>query len=95
MRIRILTLAGAGDFALAEMAVPSAFAADNAKLSVLHAVPDLSNPDEKVLDLAAGTVSASVAAAGTTEPVIGPADVNVAKEPTPSSTPGAAWKTTT
>lgn len=42
-------------------------------------ISDLSNPDEKVLDLAAGTVSASVAAAGTTEPVIGPADVNVAE----------------
>jgi hypothetical protein len=42
-------------------------------------VSDLSNPNEEVLDLAAGTVSASVAAAGTTDPVIGPADVNVAE----------------
>ncbi|HEX8509887.1 MAG TPA: DUF4397 domain-containing protein, partial [Propionibacteriaceae bacterium] len=42
-------------------------------------VSDLSNPDEEVLDLAAGTVSASVAAAGTTKPVIGPADVTVAE----------------
>ena len=42
-------------------------------------VSDLSNPDEEVLNLAAGTVSASVAAAGTTKPVIGPADVTVAE----------------
>ncbi|MET1005180.1 MAG: DUF4397 domain-containing protein, partial [Propionibacteriaceae bacterium] len=42
-------------------------------------ISDLSNPDEKVLDLAAGTISASVAAAGTTKPVIGPADVKVAE----------------
>jgi hypothetical protein len=42
-------------------------------------IRDLSNPDEKVLDLDAGTVEASVAAAGTTDPVIGPADVNVAE----------------
>ena len=40
-------------------------------------ISDLSNPDEEVLDLDAGTVEASVAAAGTTDPVIGPADVNV------------------
>jgi len=40
-------------------------------------VSDLSNPDEEVLDLDAGTVEASVAAAGTTDPVIGPADVAV------------------
>ena len=40
-------------------------------------VSDLSNPDEQVLDLAAGTVEAAVAAAGTTDPVIGPADVAV------------------
>ncbi|NQX36892.1 DUF4397 domain-containing protein [Herbiconiux sp. VKM Ac-2851] len=42
-------------------------------------VSNLSNPDEKVLNLPAGTVSASVAATGTTTPVIGPADVNVAE----------------
>ena len=42
-------------------------------------ISDLSNPDEKVLDLDAGTVEASVAAAGTTDPVIGPADVTVAE----------------
>ena len=40
-------------------------------------VSDLSNPDEEVLDLDAGTVEAAVAAAGTTDPVIGPADVAV------------------
>ena len=42
-------------------------------------ISNLSNPDEKVLDLPAGTVSASVAAAGTTKAVIGPADVDVAE----------------
>jgi hypothetical protein len=40
-------------------------------------VSDLSNPDEKVLDLAAGTVKASVTAAGDTKALIGPADVAV------------------
>lgn len=40
-------------------------------------IKDLANPDEATLDLPAGTVSASVAAAGTTDPVIGPADVPV------------------
>ena len=39
----------------------------------------LENPDEAVLDLAAGTISASVAATGTTDPVIGPADVTVSE----------------
>ena len=38
---------------------------------------NLSNPNEAKADLAAGTVSASVAATGTTDPVIGPADVTV------------------
>jgi hypothetical protein len=42
-------------------------------------VTGLENPDEQVLDLPAGTVSAAVAAAGTTDPVIGPADVTVAE----------------
>ncbi|SDR79940.1 DUF4397 domain-containing protein [Paraoerskovia marina] len=42
-------------------------------------IEGLENPDEQVLDLPAGTVSASVAAAGTTDPVIGPADVDVAE----------------
>lgn len=40
-------------------------------------IEDLSNPEEATLNLPAGVVSASVAAAGTTDPVIGPADVNV------------------
>jgi hypothetical protein len=42
-------------------------------------ISDLSNPDEEVLDLDAGTVEASVAAAGTTDPVIGPAEVTIAE----------------
>ncbi|MFC4553844.1 DUF4397 domain-containing protein [Georgenia faecalis] len=37
----------------------------------------LENPDEAILNLPAGTISASVAAAGTTDPLIGPADVTV------------------
>lgn len=40
-------------------------------------ITNLANPDEAKLDLAAGTISASVAATGTTDPVIGPADVEV------------------
>ncbi|WP_324642993.1 DUF4397 domain-containing protein [Pseudarthrobacter sp. LT1] len=40
-------------------------------------IEGLSNPDEATLKLKAGTVSASVAAAGTTDPVIGPADITV------------------
>lgn len=40
-------------------------------------VEDLVNAGEATLDLPAGTISAAVAAAGTTEPVIGPADVAV------------------
>ncbi|MFF2369185.1 DUF4397 domain-containing protein [Agromyces sp. NPDC058110] len=42
-------------------------------------ISDLTNPNESKLDLPAGTISASVAAAGTTDPVIGPADVEVAE----------------
>jgi hypothetical protein len=38
---------------------------------------DLTNPNEASADLPAGTISASVALAGTTDPVIGPADVPV------------------
>src|SRR4051812_4975427 len=41
-------------------------------------VSGLTNPDEAKLDLPAGNVSAAVALAGTTDPVIGPADVEVA-----------------
>ncbi|MFG6444290.1 DUF4397 domain-containing protein [Microbacterium sp. P07] len=40
-------------------------------------VEDLVNPEEATLGLPVGTVSASVALAGTTDPVIGPADVAV------------------
>ncbi|GEA86665.1 DUF4397 domain-containing protein [Cellulomonas cellasea] len=40
-------------------------------------ISNLSNPNEQKLDLPAGTVSAAVAATGTTTPVIGPADVPV------------------
>jgi hypothetical protein len=41
------------------------------------AFTDLSNPAEAKADLPAGTISAAVAATGTTEPVIGPADVQI------------------
>jgi hypothetical protein len=41
-------------------------------------ISDLANPDEEILDLPAGTISASVAAAGTTDPVLGPTDVEIA-----------------
>lgn len=40
-------------------------------------VTNLVNPDQATLNLPVGTVSASVAATGTTDPVIGPADVQV------------------
>lgn len=40
-------------------------------------VTGLENPKEATLDLAAGTISAAVALAGTTDPVIGPADVTI------------------
>ncbi|NKX49030.1 DUF4397 domain-containing protein [Arthrobacter deserti] len=42
-------------------------------------IEGLANPDGKTLTLDAGTVPAAVAAAGTTDPVIGPADVPVAE----------------
>lgn len=42
-------------------------------------VKGLTNPDQKLLTLKEGTVSASVAAAGTTTPLIGPADVKIAE----------------
>jgi hypothetical protein len=42
-------------------------------------ISNLANPQEKVLTIPAGTVSAAVAATGTTTPVIGPADVAVAE----------------
>ena len=40
-------------------------------------ISDPTNPNEKSLDLDAGTIEASVAAAGTTDPVIGPANIAV------------------
>jgi len=40
-------------------------------------ISGLENPDEETLPLPASTVSAAVAAAGTTDPVIGPVDVPV------------------
>jgi len=40
-------------------------------------IQGLSNGQEKALEVPAGSVSATVAAAGTTDPVIGPADVNL------------------
>jgi hypothetical protein len=40
-------------------------------------IEGLTNPRQKTLTLKAGTVSASVAAAGTTNPLIGPVDVEV------------------
>lgn len=40
-------------------------------------VEDLTNPNEATLDLPVSTVSAAVALAGTTEPVLGPADVPI------------------
>ncbi len=42
-------------------------------------IEGLENPDEQVLELPAGTISAAVAAAGSTDPLIGPADVQVAE----------------
>ncbi|MDJ0320750.1 DUF4397 domain-containing protein [Pseudarthrobacter sp. PS3-L1] len=42
-------------------------------------VSNLSNPNEQTLTLDPGTISAAVAATGTTTPVIGPADVTVAE----------------
>ena len=42
-------------------------------------VNGLTNPRQEALEVPAGTVSAAVAAAGTTQPVIGPADVNLAE----------------
>jgi hypothetical protein len=40
---------------------------------------DLTNPNEAAADLPAGTVTAAVALAGTTDPVIGPADITIAE----------------
>lgn len=43
------------------------------------AFENLSNPDEVKANLPAGTISAAVALTGTTDPVIGPADVTIAE----------------
>jgi hypothetical protein len=40
-------------------------------------INSLANPNEEVLEVPAGTISAAVAAAGATEPVIGPADLDL------------------
>jgi hypothetical protein len=40
-------------------------------------ISGLSNPNQKALEVPAGTVSAAVAAAGTTQPVLGPADLDL------------------
>ncbi|ADX71574.1 DUF4397 domain-containing protein [Pseudarthrobacter phenanthrenivorans] len=42
-------------------------------------ISNLANPNEQTLTLDPGTISAAVAATGTTAPVIGPADVTVAE----------------
>lgn len=69
-------------------------AAGEARLTVRHAaaapavdvraggapvIEGLTNPDEQVLDLPAGTVSADVVLAGTEDVVLGPADLNLAE----------------
>jgi hypothetical protein len=43
------------------------------------AITNLVNPNESVLTLPAGTISAAVAATGTTAPVLGPSDLTVAE----------------
>jgi hypothetical protein len=40
-------------------------------------ISGLANPGEEILEVPAGTIPAAVAAAGTTEPVIGPADLDL------------------
>lgn len=70
----------------------STTAAGDARLTVRHTaaapavdvraggtpvIEGLSNPDEQVLDLAAGTVSADVVLAGSEDVVLGPADLNL------------------
>ncbi|GAA5159476.1 DUF4397 domain-containing protein [Ornithinimicrobium tianjinense] len=70
----------------------SATAAGEARLTVRHAaaapavdvraggspvIEGLTNPDEEVLDLPAGTVSADVVLAGTEDVVLGPADLDL------------------
>ncbi|WEO78048.1 DUF4397 domain-containing protein [Cryobacterium sp. SO2] len=67
---------GAGDGRLTVRHVAAAPAVD-VLAGGTAVITNLANPAESLLTLPAGTVSASVAATGTTEPVIGPADVNV------------------
>jgi hypothetical protein len=69
---------GAGDGRLTVRHVAAAPAVD-VLAGGTAVISNLANPAEQVLTLPAGTVSASVAATGTTTPVIGPADVNVAE----------------
>ncbi|VXB27182.1 Lipoprotein [Arthrobacter sp. 9AX] len=72
----------------------STIAAGKGKLTVRHTaaapavdvlaagsavISNLANPNEQTLTLDPGTIPAAVAAAGTTQPVIGPADVAVAE----------------
>ncbi|MFO7689249.1 MAG: DUF4397 domain-containing protein [Cryobacterium sp.] len=69
---------GAGDGRLTVRHVAAAPAVD-ILAGGTPVIENLANPAESLLTLPAGTVSTSVAATGTTEPVIGPADVNVAE----------------
>ena len=58
-------------------------------------ITSLTNPNEKMLMVPAGSLSASVAAAGTTKPVIGPVPLPSPAAPPPSCTPWAASPTRT
>jgi hypothetical protein len=73
-----ISTVGAGDGRLTVRHVAAAPAVD-ILAGGTAVITNLSNPSESLLILPAGTVSASVAATGTTDPVIGPADVNVAE----------------
>ena len=73
-----ITTLGAGDGRLTVRHVAAAPAVD-VLAGGSPVIENLVNPAESVLTLPAGIVSASVAATGTTDPVIGPADVNVAE----------------
>jgi hypothetical protein len=72
----------------------SALEAGNGRLVVRHvaaapavdvwadgavAISGLANPEEKALDLPAGTIEAAVSVSGETDPVLGPVDVEVAE----------------
>jgi hypothetical protein len=73
-----ISTVGAGDGRLTVRHVAAAPAVD-ILAGGTAVITNLVNPNESLLTLPAGTVSASVAATGTTDPVIGPADVNVAE----------------